>query len=127
MWTIFKVFIEFVTILLRFYVLVFWPRGEASGILAPRSGIEPEPPAVEARGLNHWTTREVSTIPVLITVDLCVICLLSASLARLQLREVRPVSVSAPALSPQCLARGKGSIICAERENDKGYHRSMLG
>ena len=27
MWTIFKVFIEFVTILLLFYVLVFWPRG----------------------------------------------------------------------------------------------------
>ena len=27
MWTIFKGFIEFVTILLLFYVLVFWPRG----------------------------------------------------------------------------------------------------
>ena len=27
MWTIFKVFTEFVTILLLFYVLVFWPRG----------------------------------------------------------------------------------------------------
>ena len=27
MWTNFKVFIEFVTILLLFYVLVFWPRG----------------------------------------------------------------------------------------------------
>ena len=26
MWTTFKVFIEFVTILLLFYVLVFWPR-----------------------------------------------------------------------------------------------------
>ena len=26
-WTIFKVFIEFVTVLLVFYVLVFWPRG----------------------------------------------------------------------------------------------------
>ena len=26
MWTIFKVFIEFVTILLLFYVLVFWPQ-----------------------------------------------------------------------------------------------------
>ena len=25
MWTIFKVFIEFVTILLLFYVLAFWP------------------------------------------------------------------------------------------------------
>ena len=27
MWTMFKVFIEFVTILLLFYVLVFWPGG----------------------------------------------------------------------------------------------------
>ena len=27
MWTIFKVFIEFVTILLLFYALVFWPQG----------------------------------------------------------------------------------------------------
>ena len=27
MWTIFKVFIQFVTILLLFYVLVFWPQG----------------------------------------------------------------------------------------------------
>ena len=26
-WTIFKVFTEFVTILLPFYVLVFWPQG----------------------------------------------------------------------------------------------------
>ena len=27
MWTVFKVFIEFVTVLLLFYVLVFWLRG----------------------------------------------------------------------------------------------------
>ena len=26
MWTVFKVFIEFFTILLRFHVLVFWPQ-----------------------------------------------------------------------------------------------------
>ena len=34
-----KVFIEFVKILLLFYVLVFWPGG--IWILAPRPGIEP--------------------------------------------------------------------------------------
>ena len=34
MWTILKVFIEFVTILLLFYVLVFFGR-EACGILDP--------------------------------------------------------------------------------------------
>ena len=34
----------------------------ACGILVPRSGIEPLPPALEAQSLqslNHWTTREV--------------------------------------------------------------------
>ena len=28
-------------------------------ILVPRPGIQPAPPAVEARSLNHWTAREV--------------------------------------------------------------------
>ena len=27
MWTIFKALIKFVTVLLLFYILVFWPRG----------------------------------------------------------------------------------------------------
>ena len=30
----------------------------ACGILVPRPGIEPLPPAMEAQTLNHWTTRE---------------------------------------------------------------------
>ena len=48
MWTIFKVFIEFVTILLLFYVLFFgfFFCYEACGILAPRPGIEPTPPTL---------------------------------------------------------------------------------
>ena len=29
------------------------------GILAPWLGIEPEPPAVEMEGLNHWSGRKV--------------------------------------------------------------------
>ena len=33
--------------------------------LSPRPGIEPEPPAVEVRSLNHWTSREVPTISIL--------------------------------------------------------------
>ena len=45
MWTISKVFLEFVTILLLLYVLVFWP--EACGILVPRPWIEPITPALE--------------------------------------------------------------------------------
>ena len=31
----------------------------ACGVLVPRPGIEPAPPAVEAQSLNHWTAREV--------------------------------------------------------------------
>ena len=34
----------------------------ACGILVPQPGIEPVPPAVEARSLNHWTAREVPTV-----------------------------------------------------------------
>ena len=51
MWTIFKVFIEFVTILLLFFMFWFFG-GEACGILAPRPGIEPAPPALEGEVLT---------------------------------------------------------------------------
>ena len=51
MWTIYKVFIEFVTILLLFFM--FWFFGnEACGILVRQSGIEPAPPALEGKVLT---------------------------------------------------------------------------
>ena len=57
MWNIFKVFIEFATILFWF---MFWYFGhKACGILAPQPGIEPTPSALEGEVFNHWTTREV--------------------------------------------------------------------
>ena len=37
----------------------FWTCRKTCRIFVPRPGIEPVPPAVEARSLNHWTTREV--------------------------------------------------------------------
>ena len=46
MWAIFKLFLEFVTILFLLYVSVFFD-WEASEILALRPGIEPAPPALE--------------------------------------------------------------------------------
>ena len=50
MWTLFKVFIEFVTILFLFFM--FWFFGcEARRILAPGPGIEPAPPALEGKVL----------------------------------------------------------------------------
>ena len=48
MWTIFKVFIEFVTILLLCHVF----GGEACGNLAPQPGIEPAPLALEGKVLT---------------------------------------------------------------------------
>ena len=58
MWNTFKVFMEFVTILLLFYVLDFlFFCLQSCDILVSQSGIEPTPPALES--LNHWTTRGV--------------------------------------------------------------------
>ena len=51
MWTIFKVFIELVIILLLFFM--FWFFGhEACGFLAPRPGIKPATPALEGKVLT---------------------------------------------------------------------------
>ena len=56
MWTTFKVFIEFVTILLLFYVLVFCPRGmwDLSSPARDRTCT----PCIGRECLNHWTARE---------------------------------------------------------------------
>ena len=35
----------------------------AYGILVPRPGIEPMPPALEEWSLNHWTNKGVSICP----------------------------------------------------------------
>ena len=43
----------------------FWLHCTVCGILAPRPGIEPMPPALEAQGLNHWITREVPRLGIL--------------------------------------------------------------
>ena len=51
MWTILKVFIEFVTILLLFYVLVFLAR-EPVWILAPKPGVKSSPLAQECEVLT---------------------------------------------------------------------------
>ena len=39
---------------------MYWPQSVASGILVYQPGIKPLCPALEARSLNHWATREVS-------------------------------------------------------------------
>ena len=50
MWTIFKAFIEFVTVSFLFYVWVFGHK--ACGILSPRPGVKPAHPALEGRRLS---------------------------------------------------------------------------
>ena len=62
-WTIFKVFIEFVTILLLFYVLIFWPRGMWD-LSSPTRDRTPTP-CTGRQSLNHWTAREVPATGVL--------------------------------------------------------------
>ena len=52
MWTIFKVFIEFVTILLLFYAFAGFFGHEACGIPAPQPRIKHVPPALEGEVLT---------------------------------------------------------------------------
>ena len=57
--TFFKVFIEFVTILLLFYILVFWLQNMWDLQSLTRDQIHTR--CIRRRSLNHWTTREVPT------------------------------------------------------------------
>ena len=57
MWTIFKVFIEFVTVLLLFYVFVFGWQGMWD--LSSRTRDRTHTPCIGRQSLNHWTAREV--------------------------------------------------------------------
>ena len=61
MWTIFKLFSEFVTLLPLFYDLALNFFGhEACGITVTRPGTQPSPAALLGE-VNHWTTSEVPT------------------------------------------------------------------
>ena len=52
MWAIFSVLIEFFTVLLPFYILVFCPRGMWDPSSLPEMGIEATPAALEGQVLN---------------------------------------------------------------------------
>ena len=52
MWTVFKVFLEFVTMLLLFHVLVFWLRGLWDLSLFMRDPIRPGIPVLESEVLT---------------------------------------------------------------------------
>ena len=57
MWTIFKVFIEFVIVMLLFYVLIFWQQGVQD--LSSLTRNQTSTPCIGRRRLNHWTSKEV--------------------------------------------------------------------
>ena len=62
MWkTSFKFFIEFVTILLLFHVLVFWPQGIWDLSFPTRD--RTRTPCIGRQSLNHWTTRKSPRAP----------------------------------------------------------------
>ena len=59
MWTIFEVFIDFVTVLLLFYVLFlffFWLRGMWD--LSSLTRDQTHTPCIGRQSLNHWPTRK---------------------------------------------------------------------
>ena len=60
MWAIFKVFIELITIILLFYVLVFCPRGmrDLSSLTRDRTCTS----CIRRWGLNNWTDWETPTL-----------------------------------------------------------------
>ena len=70
MWTNFEVFTEFITKLLLFCVLVFWP----GDIWDPRSPAREGTgtPSIGRRSLNRWSTREVPGLPMSANASLCV-------------------------------------------------------
>ena len=81
-------------IIFHFYLFIyFWPCSAACGILVPWPGIEPAPSAVKARSPNHWTTRELlhlfillSSLNVCVYMYMCVrVCMLLMLLKLFQL------------------------------------------
>ena len=49
----------------------FWLCAAAGRVLVPQEGIEPMPPAVEARIRNHWNTMEFPECRILIFFPWC--------------------------------------------------------
>ena len=68
MWALLKVFIEFVTVLILFYVLIFWAWGmwnlssltrSWTHLVPPTTTPHSPPPCIGRWSLNHWSTKEV--------------------------------------------------------------------
>ena len=55
MWVVFKVFIEFVTMMLLIYSLAFWLRGMWDPLIRDQTCAL----CIGRRGLSNWTARDV--------------------------------------------------------------------
>ena len=44
------------------FIFIFWLSCAACGLFILQTGMEPAPPALEGKNLNHWPTREVPLI-----------------------------------------------------------------
>ena len=62
------VFIKFVTVMLLFYILVFWLWGMWN--LNSLTGDQTFTPCIEKQSLNHWTTKEVPFVVVVVVQSL---------------------------------------------------------
>ena len=69
---IYTVFFNILTALqFSFFHLFFFLAAWHLGAQVSQPGTKPVPPALEAQGLNHWTTREVLMSITVLTVHLC--------------------------------------------------------
>ena len=59
-----KIFI-YVFLFVNVTLFIYWPHSMVCGILVPRPGMEPMPPAGEAQSLNYLTTRNVPELMLL--------------------------------------------------------------
>ena len=57
--------VQFIYVLERDGMILFWQLHPACGILVPQPGMKLMPTTVEVRSLNHWTAREVPKLLVL--------------------------------------------------------------
>ena len=107
MWTVFKVFIEFVTILFLFYVLFFLAR--RMWILAPQPGIELVAPELEGKVLTTGPPGE-SREHKLLSSHL----LLSFHLARQCSQKWRKLTITQPQCGQSTLlfCFGQGALVC---------------
>ena len=131
----FKVFIEFVTILLLFYVLVFWLRG-MWGLSSTTKNQPCTLMSWKAKSFNHWITREIPSLSTVSGISMSKTCLVQpANLQSIAWRGDGIGGMGAPPHNstvdlvscfephPACIGEGNGNPLqcsCLENPRDGG-------